>query len=95
MQFVFNRNTRKLIGFTDLGDPDLNFATLDNCGDLATHALVFMASGICTKLKYCMSYFATVNVTSECYKLPTVFFVLGSSLYIRIKMQLMGCCCNC
>ena len=85
---VFDRNTSELIGFTDLGDPDLNFATLDNCDDLATHTLVFMARGICTKLKYCMSYFATVNVTS--YQLFSLFWEAVFILELKCNLWVVA-----
>ena len=34
--------TGELIGFTDLGDPDLNFAVLEKADEMATHALAFL-----------------------------------------------------
>ena len=38
---VFDKNSGELIGFVDLGDPDINFATLEKEDTLATHAFVF------------------------------------------------------
>ena len=34
--------SNELIGFVDLGDPELNYAVLEEVSELATHALVFM-----------------------------------------------------
>jgi len=39
---VFEKNTGELIGFVDLGDPDVNFGTLEKQDEIATHALVFL-----------------------------------------------------
>ena len=44
----------ELVGFMDLGDPDLNFASIDkeHQDDLASYALVFMLRGITSNLKF-------------------------------------------
>ena len=61
---VFDKYTGELIGFLDLGDPDINFATLDEEDELATHALVFFLRGLCSDLKFSLAYFSTNNVTA-------------------------------
>ena len=38
---VFDKNSAELIGFVDLGDPDVNFPALEKNDRLVTHALVF------------------------------------------------------
>ena len=43
---VWDKTTGKLMGFVDLGDIDLNYATLQNVQQLATHILVFMVKSI-------------------------------------------------
>ena len=43
---VWDKTTGKLMGFVDLGDIDLNYATLQNVQQLATHILVFMVKNI-------------------------------------------------
>ncbi|XP_065649371.1 uncharacterized protein LOC136078177 [Hydra vulgaris] len=60
---VFDKNSHQLSGFVDLGDPDLNFATLQKC-ELATHALVFMVRGIAASLKFSIAYFTTITATA-------------------------------
>ena len=60
---VFNKNTGELIGFTDLGDPYLNYGQLEE-DTLATHALAFLIRGICTNLKFIVGFFGTTNVNS-------------------------------
>lgn len=49
---VFDKFTGELIGYIDLGDPDINFGTLEKADKLASHALVFMVRGVCTELKF-------------------------------------------
>ena len=65
---VFDKSGSELIGFIDLGDPDINYATIDEGGleDLATYALVFMVRGISpdSNLKFCLAYFGTKGVTA-------------------------------
>ena len=62
---VFDKVTGELIGFTDLGDPELNFAVLEKVDDVATHALAFLIRGMCTELKFCLAHFATTGVTAD------------------------------
>ena len=69
---LLDKVTAELIGFTDLGDPDINFAALEKVDDIATHALVFLVHGICTELKFCLAQFSCCSVAAN---------FLGSSLY--------------
>ena len=61
---VFDKFTGEHIGFIDLGDPDLNFGTIEEASSIATHALVFLVRGVCTELKFCLAHFATTGVTA-------------------------------
>ena len=54
----------ELIGYVDLGEPDISCATLEKQDDIAKHALVFLVRGVCTELKFALAYFATTGVTS-------------------------------
>ena len=62
---VFDKITGELIGYVDLGDPEVNYATLDKIDEVATHALVFFIRGVCTELKFSLAHFATDGVTSD------------------------------
>ena len=63
---VFDKNGDELIGFVDLGDPDLNFSSFgQDENNLATHAMIFYLRGLATTLKYSFSYFATKGVKSS------------------------------
>ena len=50
---MFDKHTNELIGFVDLGDATVNYATIDNIDELATHVLVFYIRGLATDLKLC------------------------------------------
>ncbi len=56
---VLDKTTGELIGFTDLGDPDMNFGVLEKVDALASHALAFLVCGVCTELKFGLAHFAT------------------------------------
>jgi len=45
---ILDKVTRELIGFTDLGDPDLNFGSLEKVDEIAS--LAFLVRGVCTEL---------------------------------------------
>ncbi len=49
---VWDKHSRELIGYTDLGDPDINYATLNAQDHLTSHALVFMVRGVCSKHQF-------------------------------------------
>lgn len=61
---VLDKTTGELIGFTDLGDPDLNFGVLEKVDMIATHALAFLVRGVCTDLKFGLAHFATAGITA-------------------------------
>ena len=49
---VFDKNTGQLIGFTDLGDSTINYATFEKQDELASHVLAFFIRGLTTNLKF-------------------------------------------
>ena len=61
---VLDKTTGELIGFTDLGDPDLNFGVLEKVDMIATHTLAFLVRGVCTDLKFGLAHFATAGITA-------------------------------
>lgn len=82
---VFQRSTGELVGFNDLGDPDVNYATInkEHHDDLASHALVFMLRGITTNLKFGLAYVGTGGVTG-----PQLFSLFWDAVAI------VECSCN-
>lgn len=83
---VLDKITGELIGFTDFGDPDLNFGVLEKVDNIAIHALAFLIRGICTELKFGLAHFATTGANDA--------IVLGGSLYPRDLLQPVGYCCH-
>ena len=64
-KLVFDKHDGELIGFLDLGDPDVNYVELEIQDKLATHVLVFFIRGVITDLKFSLAFFATDNITSN------------------------------
>ena len=58
---VWDKYSNELIGYVDLGDTDLNYATLNKVDKLATHVLVFLVKSIVNPLSYSLATFATDN----------------------------------
>ena len=73
---VSDENSGELIGFLDLGDPGINFATLEKEDTLATHGLVFLLKGVSTALKFNLAYFATTAATSF-HLMPLLWEAIG------------------
>ena len=84
---VFNKHTEELIGFVDLGDPELNFNSFEGQPKLATYTLCFYLRGICTNLKFSLAHFSTSGVKAK--QLFPIFWE-AVSLLDRIQLQLMG-----
>ena len=61
---VLDKVTGELIGFTDLGDPDLKFGSLEKVDEIASRAQALLLHGVCTELKFCLAHFATTGVTA-------------------------------
>ena len=61
---VLDKVTGELIGFTDLGDLELNFAVLDKTDEIATYALTFIVRGVSSPLEFCLAHFSTNGVTA-------------------------------
>lgn len=60
---VWDKHTGELIGYVDLGDPAVNYATLQKVDNIATHVLVFMLRGIINPIKFSFANFATTGAT--------------------------------
>ena len=52
---VYNKYTHQLIGYVDLGDPQLNFSTFNDCNALASYIIVFF-------LSYLLEYYETLSL---------------------------------
>ena len=54
-----------MIGFVDLGDINVSFATLKNTLTLATNVLVFLFKSVVNPLPYISATFATDGITAN------------------------------
>ena len=62
---VWDKHSNELIGYVDLGDTDLNYATLNKVDKLATHVLVFLVKSLVNPLSYSLATFATDNIRAH------------------------------
>ena len=61
---VWDKHSGDLIGYVDLGDVEVNYATLENTEEIASHVLLFLIRGIINPFKFSLANFATTNVTA-------------------------------
>ena len=61
---VWDKHTGDLIGYVDLGDKEINCASLKNCESVASHILVFLVRSVVNPLKFSFANFATKDVTA-------------------------------
>ena len=62
---VWDKYSGELIGFVDLGDININYATLKNVEKLATHVLVFLVKSIVNPLSFSLASFATTGILAH------------------------------
>ena len=62
---VWSKHSGDLTGFVDLGDIDVNYATLQKRDAIANHVLVFLLRSVVNPFKFSLANFATTNVTSS------------------------------
>ena len=86
-KLVFDKHSGKLIGFTSLGDPDLDFSTFEEL-EVATHALAFMVRGVQTTLKFMLAYFLTQTVVS--YQLAPLFWRAIGILELNCNLHVVA-----
>ena len=79
VNLVLDNATGKLIGFIDLGDPDLNFGVLEKFDAIGSHALTLLVCGVCTELKFGLAHFATTGITTA--------NILRSSMHSRSDLK--------
>ena len=48
----FDMNSGDLVALIDLGDPMTNYSNIQGDDTVATHALAFVARGLCTDINY-------------------------------------------
>ena len=85
---VWDKHTGDLIGFVDLGDPDLNYATFQKSDAIASHILVFLVRSIINPLKFSLANFATSNATSV--QMFPLFWKAVGILEENCKLKVVG-----
>ena len=85
---VFDKYTGELVGFTDLGNSDLNEACFENADTIATHILAFHLRGISSTLKFCLAYFPTVCVKG--FQIMPIFWEAVSILELSCILKVVA-----
>ena len=85
---VFDKYTGYLIGYVDLGDIGLNYSTVQDVNDLATHALVYYVWGIASDLKFSLTYFATKGMIAN--QIMPTFWEAVAILELTRKLQVIA-----
>ena len=62
---LWDKHNGELIGYVDLGDIDLNYATLSKVTTAASHALVFLIRSIVNSFKFRLTNFATDGISAS------------------------------
>ena len=87
---VWDKHTGELVGFVDLGDVDLNYATLQKTNEIATHILSFMVRSIVNPFKFSLANFATTCVTSG-QIFPLFWKAVGILEHLGLKVMAVTC----
>ena len=62
---LWDKDNGELIGYVDLGDIDLNYATLSKVTTVASHVLVFLIRSIVNPFKFSLANFATDGISAS------------------------------
>ena len=61
---VWDTHSGDVIGYVDLGDVEVNYATVENTEEIVSNVLLFLIRGIINPFKFSLANFATTNVTA-------------------------------
>lgn len=86
---VWDRNSGELVGFVDLGNLEINYATLKKADSLASHVLVFLVKSIVNPLSYSLATFATSGITS--FQMFPLFWRAVSILELSCQLHVIAC----
>ena len=85
---VFDKYTGELVGFVDLGDPELNYSCFDESDKIASHMLAFYLRGVGTDLQFTFAYFATSNIKAS--QLMPIFWEAVAILELTCKLAVIS-----
>ena len=80
---AWDKHNGELIGYVDLGDIDLNYATLSKVTTVASHVLVFLIRSIVNPFKFSLANFATDGISAS-----QMFLLLWKAISICEKGSL-------
>ena len=80
---VWDKHNGELIGYVDLGDIDLNYATLSKVATVASHVLVFLIRSIVNPFKFSLANFAIDGISAS-----QIFPLLWKAISICEKSSL-------
>jgi len=89
---VWDKHTGELIGYIDLGDPSVNFATFKNVETVASHVLVFMLRSIVNPFKFSLANFATTGVGAV--QLFPIFWKAVSICELKCNLKVIAVTCD-
>ncbi len=89
---VWDKNTGELIGFADLGDTNINHATLAKAQDIASYVLVFLVKSVVNPLSYSFATFATQGVPYL--QLFPLFWRAVAILEKKCQLKVSGAACD-
>ncbi|XP_065654860.1 uncharacterized protein LOC136081473 [Hydra vulgaris] len=87
---VWDKHTGEIVGYVDLGDADVNIATLPKVDDFATHVLVFLVRSIFNPFKFSLANFATTGATA-CQIFPLLWKAIGICELNSLKVIAVTC----
>ena len=87
---VWDKHTGDLIGYVDFGDAELNYATLQNSTNIATHVLVFLLCSVVNPFKFSLANFATTGATSS-QMFPLLWKVISICELNSLKVLAVTC----
>ena len=62
---VWDKHKRKPIGYVDLGDIELNYATLPKVNENASHVMVFLVCSIVNTFKFTLAKFTAKDIQAS------------------------------
>lgn len=89
---VWDKHGSDLIGYVDLGDEELNFATLKDVEDIATHVLVFLIRGLINPFKFTLANFATTSATAM--QIFPLFWKAVGILELKCHLYVIATSCD-
>lgn len=89
---VWDKHTGELIGYVDLGDVDINYATLKNVEEIATHILVFMIRSLVNPFKFTLANFSTTGITSS--QIFPLFWKAVGICELQCRLKVLATTCD-